>query len=234
MPTQPTARDPDIVDLSVPIESGMPVYPGDPEVRLDRALTVGAGDGVNVLTVHMGSQTGTHLDAPYHILETGSRLEGLPLERFLGPAVVADLRHLTPATAITWSDLAPVRARLRAGAILLLHTGWSRYWGRLDRMRGHPWLAAEAARAIVEAGVRTIGIDALSVDATPADDSPVTFDAHIAILGSGGVIVENLAHLERVERLRAPFVSVLPLRLADADGAPVRAVAFDREALTGR
>ena len=97
-----------------------------------------------------------------------------------------------------------------------------------------PRLAAEAARAIVEAGVRTIGIDALSVDATPADDSPVTFDAHIAILGSGGVIVENLAHLERVERLAAPFVSVLPLRLADADGAPVRAVAFDREALTGR
>ena len=55
-----------IIDLSVRIGTGMPVYPGDPEVRLEAALTV-ARDGVNVLALHLGSQSGTHVDAPYHI-----------------------------------------------------------------------------------------------------------------------------------------------------------------------
>lgn len=206
----------------------MPVYPGDPEVRVAPALR-SATDGVNVLALHMGSQTGTHLDAPYHILEDGPRLDELPLERFLGPAVVADLRHVTPGSQIDWADLAPVQASLGPGVILLLHTGSSRHWGDLERLRRHPWLAADCARRIVAAGVRTVGIDALSVDATPDDLAAIRFDAHRVILGAGGVIVENLVDLEAAARLHRPVVSVLPLRISGADGAPVRAVAFEAD-----
>lgn len=222
-----------LVDLSVPIESGMTVFPGDPEVEIAPALTLAGGDGVNVLSLHLGSQTGTHLDAPSHVLEDGLRLDELPLDRFVGPAVVADLRTLAAEAPIGWGDLALIRDALRPGVILLLHTGWSAHFGDLDRYRTHPWLTAEAAAAIVGTGVRTIGVDALNIDATPGDLSTIRFDAHIEILGAGGVIVENLTNLAAVEQLRDPIASVLPLHLPGSDGAPVRAVAFERGALAG-
>lgn len=212
----------------------MTVFPGDPEVEIEPALTLEGGDGVNVLSLHIGSQTGTHLDSPFHVLADGPRLDELPLGRFLGPAVIADVRGVGAETPITWDDLAPVHEVLRPGTILFLHTGWSQHFGDLTRYRTHPWLSAAAAAAVVAAGVRTVGIDALNIDATPHDLATIRFDAHVEILGAGGVIVENLTNLGAVERLRDPIASVLPLHLPGSDGAPVRAVAFERDALPER
>ena len=217
-----------IVDLSHPVEDGMPVYPGDPEARISPATTIGE-HGYNVLHVAMGSQTGTHVDAPYHFLADGARIDQLPLELFLAPAVVADVRGRAPHSALTWADLEPVADRLGPGRMLLLHTGWDAHWGS-DAYAGHPFLDGEAAERVVAAGVRTVGLDALSLDETVPDGDPAGgFAAHLAVLGAGGVIVENLRGLDGLGLLRSaePVVSVLPLRLAGADGAPVRAVAFD-------
>ncbi len=214
-----------VVDLSHPVEDGMPVYPGDPEARITPATTIGE-HGYNVLHVRMGSQTGTHVDAPYHFLDDGARIDQLPLELFLAPAVVADVRGRAPRTALTWADLEPVADRLGPGRMLLLHTGWDVHWGS-EAYAGHPFLDGEAAGRVVAAGVRTVGIDALSLDETvPGGEPAGGFAAHAAVLGAGGVIVENLRGLEQI-RWAEPVVSVLPLRLAGADGAPVRAVAFD-------
>ena len=214
-----------IVDLSHPVEDGMPVYPGDPVVRIRPATTI-AEHGYAVLHVRMGSQSGTHVDAPYHFLEDGARIDELPLELFLGPAVVADVRGKQAREPITWADLAPVAGRLAPGRMLLLHTGWDAHWGT-DAYLDHPFLDGEAAERVVAAGVRTVGLDALSLDETvPGGEPAGGFAAHAAVLGAGGVIVENLRGLEQV-RSAEPVVSVLPLRLAGADGAPVRAVAFD-------
>lgn len=222
---------PSFVDLSVRIETAMTIYPGDPEVRIEPALRLAAGDGVNVLALHMGSHSGTHVDAPNHVIADGPRLDELPLDRFIGPAVVADLRAIGAERPIGWADLAPVQRALRAGVILLLHTGWSEHWVDPPRYRTHPWLTAEAAASIVATGLRTVGIDAFSVDATPRDPSTARFEAHEVILGSTGVIVENLTNLEALAALRDPVVSVLPLRLGAADGAPARAVAWARGTL---
>ncbi|MFE1878154.1 cyclase family protein, partial [Streptomyces diastatochromogenes] len=79
------------LDLSVPVVTGMPVYPGDPEVRVSPALRAPA-DGVNVLALHLGSQSGTHVDAPYHVDDAWPRLDELPLERFAGPRGVGGVR----------------------------------------------------------------------------------------------------------------------------------------------
>jgi kynurenine formamidase len=215
----------DIVDLSHPLDDDTPVYPGDPVARFESATTI-AEHGYNVLHVRMGSQTGTHVDAPFHFLADGARIDELPLERFLGPAVVADVRGRAPHTAISWADLAPVADRLAPGRMLLLHTGWDAHWGT-DAYFDHPFLAPDAAERVVAAGVRTIGLDALSLDETVLDGEPAGgFAAHVAVLGAGGVIVENLCNLSAV-RSPEPVISVLPLKLAGADGAPVRAVAFD-------
>jgi len=214
-----------IVDLSHPLQDDTPVYPGDPVARFEPATTI-QEHGYNVLHVRMGSQTGTHVDAPFHFLEDGARIDELPLEMFLAPAVVADVRGRAPRTAITWADLAPVADRLAPGRMLVLHTGWDAHWGT-DTYFEHPYLDGEAAERVVAAGVRTVGIDALSLDETVLDGEPSGgFAAHFAVLGAGGVIVENLRNLAAVGSPE-PVISVLPLKLAGADGAPVRAVAFD-------
>ncbi len=214
-----------IVDLSHPLDDDTPVYPGDPVARFEPATTI-AEHGYNVLHVRMGSQTGTHVDAPFHFLEDGARIDELPLDLFLAPAVVADLRGTAAHSAITWADLAPVADRLGPGRMLLLHTGWDAHWGS-DAYFDHPFLDGDAAERVVAAGVRTIGLDALSLDETVLGGEPAGgFAAHVAVLGAGGVIIENLTNLAAV-RSPEPVVSVLPLRLAGADGAPVRAVAFD-------
>ncbi len=242
---------PTLVDLTHQVTTAMPVYPGDPAVLLEPALTT-ATAGVNVLAVHLGSQSGTHVDAPYHVDVTWPTLDGLPLERFTGPAVVADLRGLEPRAAITAEQLAPALERAGEGTVLLLATGWARHWGT-DAYLAHPSLTEGAAAAIVAAGVRTVGVDALSVDPTPdpgpgdpavaalladltdehdrsAAEEP-TLAAHRVLLGApgGGVVAENLTDLRPLlaaqEAGRPVEVSLFPLRLVAADGAPVRAVA---------
>ncbi|MET9382115.1 cyclase family protein [Streptomyces sp. NPDC002928] len=212
-----------LVDLSVEIATGMPVYPGDPAVAVTPALSV-AADGVNVLHLDMGSQSGTHVDAPFHIDDALPTLDQLPLERFVGEAVVVDARDARPRSALGPSLFEGFEGRLRAGVIVLVATGWSRHWGTDDYL-AHPYLTREAAELLVAAGVRTVGIDALSVDPTPGDDFP----AHQVLCGAHAVIAENLTGLAPLLEAQAagePIeVSLLPLRLPAADGAPVRAVA---------
>lgn len=209
-----------ILDLSVPIRSGMPVYPGDPEVTVRPALTV-AADGVNVLHLDLGSQTGTHVDAPRHIDDALPALDELPLERFTGPAVVVDAR-----AAGAGGPIGPeyFEGRVAAGVIVLVATGWSEHWGTHEYLN-HPHLTVAAAEYLVAAGVRTVGIDALSVDPTPAEEIPV----HRILCGAHAVIAENLTGLAAVLAAQAAGqrveVSLFPLRLPGADGAPVRAVA---------
>ncbi|MEW2360001.1 cyclase family protein [Spirillospora sp. NPDC029432] len=214
----------ELVDLSVPVVSGMPVYPGDPEVVVAPALTV-TNSGVNVRRLHMGSQTGTHVDAPYHVDDELPRLDRLPLDRFTGPAVVADARGLPPRTAIG-PEVLP--EGLGPGTVLLIATGWSRHWGSAEYL-AHPYPSAETAEAIVAAGVRTVGIDALSVDRTPPPGGgDFSLAAHRVLCGAHAVIAENLTGLDRLlaaqDAGRPVEVSLFPIRL-DGDGAPVRAVA---------
>ena len=139
-----------IVDLSHPVENGMQVYPGDPVPSITPASTLDR-DGVNVLHLSMGSQTGTHVDAPYHFLADGARLDALDLSMFLAPATVVDVRGRAPRSPIRGDDVAPHVERMPRGAILVLHTGWSRHWGAPAYL-DHPHLDVDAARRIVAAG----------------------------------------------------------------------------------
>jgi kynurenine formamidase len=216
------------VDLSHPVVDGLPVYPGDPPVRIESALTA-AEAGVNVLRLHLGSHSGTHVDAPFHVRDDLPRLDDVPLGRFAGPAVIVDARRAAPREAIGLAALEPVQDRLAAGVIVLVATGWSRYWGSPDYF-AHPYPAVETATRLIEHGVRTLGVDTLSVDRTPGEtESFEGLPVHHALAGAGCVIAENLRGLDTLLDAQAAGatieVSLFPLALARADGAPVRAVA---------
>ena len=216
-----------VIDLSVPLTSETQVYPGDPVVSFAPHSSI-AVDGFNLLAVTMGSQSGTHVDAPFHFDESAPRIDEVPLERFIDLGVVVDARDAGERGRISVAHITPVLDRLERGVIVLLHTGWSAHYGT-PRYFDHPFLDRQACELLLDHGVRTIGIDAINLDETPDDDHPGEgFPSHHLIAEVGGVIVENMTNLAAIST-EHPVISVLPLAFVGADGAPVRAVAIESE-----
>ncbi|QVQ52047.1 cyclase family protein [Spiractinospora alimapuensis] len=214
-----------VVDLSHTVGAMTPVYPGDPEPSVTPVATI-AADGYNLAHVAMGSQSGTHADAPFHFDDAGTRVDAVPLEVCCGPGVIVDVIGLEPRQPIVWSDLAPTLDGIPPGTIVLLRTGWSLHYGTPTYF-DHPYLAGDAAEILVRAGVRCVGIDAPNLDETPDATHPGgSWPVHRTFAAADGVLVENLCRLEEVDFVD-PLISVLPLKLDGADGAPVRAAALE-------
>ena len=203
------------VDLSHPLATGMPVYPGDPAVTIAPAPTV-AADGVAVARLDLGSHAGTHLDAPVHVIPGGRTVEEIPLARLWGEAFVARIDAAVPDTAIVAADASTLPTALPQ--IVCIDTGWDVHFGT-DAALAHPYLALELAELLWERGARVLCVDTLSPDAMGKESLPV----HQFWLGNDGVIVENLRGLSEIPD--SVELSVLPLRLDGIDGSPVRAVA---------
>ena len=204
-----------LVDVSVPIADAMTVYRGNPQVRIRPSLTL-AKDGVNLSELCLGSHTGTHVDAPSHFLERGSGIDRVSLERFIGPAWVADLRRVSGG--ITAQHLRA--ARIPRGATrLLLRTSNSRWWHPVRPFHTEfVYLAPDGADWTVERGMRLIGIDYLSIEGYHVTGAPT----HKRLLEAGIPILEGL-DLYRVAAGRWQLVA-LPLRIKDGDAGLTRAV----------
>lgn len=213
-------RDPGrILDLTHPLAPGMPFYPGTEPPTFSRAFTVEA-HGFAEQRLTLLTHTGTHLDAPAHMLAGGATLDRFPAGHFLGRAAVVEASGAA-AGRIARDDLAAQLPDLDSLQYVLLHTGWASRWGRDDYDEGFPVLDEDAARWLAAGGLRGVGIDAVSVDAAGSDSFPV----HRILLGGGLVIVENLTGLGPLAGLRLQFCC-LPLRIAGADGSPARAIAW--------
>lgn len=216
-------------DLSHRIETGVTTYPGDPDVAISSHATH-AADGFRVSAVAMGSHTGTHVDAPSHTEDGGRALDAFDVGTFVfeARAVALDAGSREPITAAALADGVPGSGDDEPADdvdCLVLHTGWDAHWNT-DAYLDHPYLTADAAEWCAKRGYH-VGIDALNVDPTPSENAtaeePSGFGAHHALLGAGKLIIENLRGLDRVPTQFTLFA--LPLALANADGAPVRAVA---------
>ena len=206
-------------DLSHPIRSGMQVYPGDPAVDLEPALELDR-DGAAVTTLHLGSHSGTHVDAPAHTVAGGRTMDAVALDELVGDALVLHVPGLADHATIGVDDLGELPERVPS--IVVVDTGWAVHFGT-ERALRHPALGVEAARLLVERGMHVLGVDTLSPDPTDAAGT-TDFPVHEVVLGGDGLIVENLAGLDALPaRVR---LGIFPLCLA-GDGAPVRAVAFD-------
>jgi kynurenine formamidase len=203
-----------IVDLSQPVETGPPVFPGDGPVRV---TILGQASG-NLSRIEMCVHTGTHMDAPFHFFDDAAAIDRIPLDRCIGPARLIDLRGIAPKQEIRREHLQGGRnAPLRAHAAIL-NTGWSKQWGAPRYFDDHPCLTADAAQFLVDCGVQLVGVDMPSVDRAP-------YPAHRILLRAGVPIVENLTNLEAIGAGLFQLL-VLPLKLAGRDGSPVRAVAL--------
>lgn len=214
------------VDLSHPILTGMPVYPGDPEVTVEPVLTVEI-DGVAVAHLDLGSHAGTHLDAPAHSIVGGRTVDRIPLERLTGQArVLAVGPEPAQPGEVLGSDRIAGGVPDRLPEIVCIATGWDAHFGSPEALQ-HPALALELAELLWERGARVLGVDVLSPDPTgtvPAESDASGMPVHEFWLGGDGVIVENLARL--TELPESVDVALLPLRIAAGDGSPIRAVAF--------
>ncbi len=202
-----------LIDISLPIRPDMVVYEGDPGVEISPRLQMRRGDPADVSLLAFGSHTGTHVDAPAHFLEGGATLDRLPLDVFVGPALVAEVS----------ADRLIGRRAIEALALgghsrLLLKTSNSALWARGRFSRDFVALALDGAHYLVEQGLRLVGIDYLSIEAWHSPGHPV----HRHLLGAGLVILEGL-DLTGVEP-GAYELLCLPLSLPGIDGAPCRAL----------
>ena len=217
-----------ILDLTHTIREDMPVYPGSPQPAFKPTGNL-IRDGFRETMIQFVSHTGTHMDAPSHLLERGSTLDELPVSQFCGRAAVVDVSFLPPRGIITADFLRGLNGTVLSTDFVLFYTGWEKKWGTAAYFDDtFPVPDQAAAEYLVSCGLKGVGTDALSVD-TLADSE---FLAHKKLLGGGLVIVESLCLRKVVGRQDMMFFA-LPMKFVDADGAPVRAVAefrdFERE-----
>jgi arylformamidase len=197
-----------LIDVTVPIHEGMPIYDRNPGVHVERARSIAAGDTVNISRLEIGSHTGTHVDAPLHFYEDGAGAETIDPELLVGEA------HVVDATQVHDDIDADALERLAipAGAErLIFKTPNSELW-RLDHFT-HDFIrfVESGARRLVDDGVRLVAIDYLSI----GDEA-----AHRVLLGTGVVPVEGL-DLREVEPGPCTLYC-LPLKLVGGDGALAR------------
>jgi arylformamidase len=205
-----------IYDISVDICEDLPVFPGDPPVRIEPVSRLTSGDAANVSRLIMSTHSGTHLDPPSHFSDQGVSVDRIPLSLLLGPALLVELPGIKN---ITSRDLArlPIRGEKR----LLLRTANSSLWSKPAFCGDYASLTPDGARFLAGNGVKLVGIDYLSIERLDGDG-----EVHRILLDNGVVVLEGL-NLGGVESGSYELVC-LPLKIAAGDGAPARAILISR------
>ena len=207
-----------IVDATQAMADGMPVMDGIAAPRF-RDLASVAADGYAMSEYSFINHTGTHVDAPAHQIAGGDTLDDIPLERLVTDAVTIDLTGHRPGP-VDAAALAPHLAAVRRGDIVLFHSGNAANWGTDAYWHGWCYPDAGASKALIDRGVSGIGFDGPSAD--PVEST--TYELHQLWLGSGRIIIENLASLAGVPP-RSRIV-VAPLKVRGANGGPARVLIF--------
>ncbi len=233
--------DYELVDLSHTYGEETLYWPTSPstfeKTQLAYAETPG-GWFYSAFAVCTPEHGGTHLDAPRHFSRTGLTTEALPLRKLLAPGVRMDVSKQAAQDRNYRLSAADIRAfesrhgRIPVGSIVLLRTGWSRFWPDAKTYLGDdtpgdashlqfPGYGAGAARLLVERRVAMIGVDSASVDHGPSPDFPV----HRIIAAANIAALENLADLSQLPATGF-LVLALPMKIAGGSGGPARVVAM--------
>lgn len=210
-----------LIDLSQPLFDNAPNCPAHPPVSFRRT-----GDHDNgawrMEEIAMATHTGSHLDAPLHKIPGGKSISELPLNTFVGPARIVDLRGIGADTLITPAMIEQPLAGIRAGDIVLFATGWGDRRAKTEEWLHHsPFVGPAAARWLVEKKVRGVGIDHYSI----GGGGVLNEETHTILLGSGVWVVEELRFPTEVFSLPAPMKFwALPMNWPGCSGAFCRPV----------
>jgi arylformamidase len=206
----------EIKDISLEIEPGMPVWPGDDPVVLHRKQKIEDGKNANVSFLSLSVHTGTHIDAPFHFLQDGNTVDTIPMELLVGETQVINIPE-----SDRWIDAQVLEhAAIQPGITrVLFKTSNSVYWQNNEKKFTKDFVAItdDGAKWIVDHGIKTVGIDYLSI--APFGNSRPT---HRTLLGAKTLVIEGV-NLSGIEP-GIWMMYCLPLKLKGSDGAPARVI----------
>ena len=202
------------IDISVPLHNSMVHWPHDPKFAIHYVSDLEKGDKYNISQISLGSHTGTHIDAPLHVINKGRGVAEIPLEILIGPARVIEIND---NESIKPAEL--MQHKIRRGERILFKTlNSSRLWNTSKFREKFVHISSEAATLLAKLKTKLVGIDYLSVSSYQ-DDSVLV---HKTLLGAGVLIIEGL-NLANVIPGKYQLIC-LPLKIDHGDGAPARAI----------
>jgi kynurenine formamidase len=208
-----------IIDLSHIISPDMPVYPGTHSPVFSASFTI-EKNGYAEKMISMESHTGTHVDAPAHMIKGSGTLDKYAIDQFIGMAYVADVSGLKKKT-IGVEDLEIELEIIGRKDFVLFYTGWSKYWGNEKYFGDFPVLSNELVRKLTGFRLKGIGLDTISLD--PVES--INYPNHLTVFKKNMIIIENLTNLDKLIGKEFLFICN-PLKIAGGDGSPVRACAI--------
>jgi len=211
-----------VIDLTLTVSNKIPTFPGSPQPNFIPWENI-KEDGYNLELLFLSTHTGTHMDAPHHFLEKGAKIHEISLKKLVSNAVLIKSRKKSNES-VTKTDIQKFEkkhGKIASFSSVIFYTGWQRNLQKKYYFTKNPGLSVSAAKYLASKKVSLVGIDSPSIDL--GTDSK--FSVHQIFAKKGMLIVENLANLEKIKSSKFHLV-VLPLKLKNATGSPVRAIAF--------
>ena len=209
------------IDLTLTISKSIPNFPGSPKPQFISWSNL-EDDGYNLELLFLSSHTGTHIDAPYHFTNKGLKINQIPIDRLIGNGIMIKLPK-TKNTAITKSDIIlfeKKNGKIPNNSSIFFYTEWQKNLKKNNYFTENPGLDTSSAKYLASKNTNLIGIDSPSID-LGKDES---FRVHNILSRNNILIVENLTNLNKILTKEFNF-TILPLKLKDATGSPVRAIA---------
>ena len=211
-----------VIDLTQTISENIPSFPGSPQPSFINWENI-EKDGYNLELLFLSTHTGTHIDAPYHFLKKGQKIHQIMTNRLVIEAVLIKTRK-GPNQAITKTDIQKFEKRygkIDNGSTVIFYTDWQKNLEKKSYFLRNPGLAVSAARYLTSKKINLVGIDSPSIDLGKNSK----FSVHHILAKNGILIVENLANLDKIHSEKFHLI-VAPLKLKNATGSPIRAMAL--------
>jgi len=211
-----------IIDLTLTVSDEIPTFPGSPQPSFIPWENV-REDGYNLELLFLSTHTGTHMDAPYHFLEKGAKIHEISLKKLVSEAVLIKSKKKggESITKIDIQKFEKKHGKIVSFSSVIFYTDWQKNLQKKYYFTKNPGLSVSAAKYLASKKINLVGIDSPSIDL--GTDSK--FSVHQIFAKKGILIVENLANLNKIKSSKFHLV-VLPLKLKNATGSPVRAIAF--------
>ena len=211
-----------IIDLTLTVSDKIPTFPGSPQPNFIPWENI-KEDGYNLEVLFLSSHTGTHMDAPHHFLEKGAKIHEISLKKLVSEAALIQCRK-NGGQSITKTDIQKFEknhGKIENFSSVIFYTGWQKNLQKKHYFTKNPGLSVSAAKYLASKKIGLVGIDSPSID-LGADSK---FSVNQIFAKKEMLVVENLANLDKIKSSMFHLV-VLPLKLKNATGAPVRAIAF--------